>query len=310
MALDAQAQTLLAAMEAQGMKDFSEMEVAEAREAALAFIGLEGEPEDVADVADHTVPGPAGDIPVRVYRPAGDGPHPVLVYFHGGGWVIGDIEVADKPCRSLVNTLNAAVVSVGYRKGPEDRFPAAPEDCYAATVWVADNAASLGVDPARIAVAGDSAGGNLAAVVAQQTVRRGGPALVHQLLIYPAVDAGGEYASRVENGEGYLLTKSAMDWFYDHYLRSPADIEDPLASPLRADDLAGLPPATVITAGFDPLRDEGAAYAKALNAAGVSADHQHNPSMIHGFWWMMGAIEHTRSSYDQAGANVRAAFGT
>ena len=309
MALDAQAQTLLTAMEAQGMKDFSEMEVAEAREVALAFIDLEGDPEDVADVADLSAPGPAGDIPLRVYRAPGEGPHPVLVYFHGGGWVIGDIDVADKPCRSLVNAIGATVISVGYRKAPEHTFPAAPEDCYAATVWIADNAATLGIDPARIAVAGDSAGGNLAAVVAQLTVARGGPALVHQLLIYPAVDAGGEYASRVANGEGYLHTKSAMDWFYAHYLSTPDDVENPLASPIRAADLSGVAPATVITAGYDPLRDEGAAYAKALTAAGVSADHQHNATMIHGFWWMMGAIDHTRSSYQQAAANVRAAFG-
>jgi acetyl esterase len=309
MTLDAQAQGLLAMMEAEGMKPFDEMTVPEAREAGIGFIALQGEPEEVADVQNREIPGPAGPIPVRVYTPAGPGPHPVVMYFHGGGWVIGDIEVADKPCRTLANVARATVVSVGYRKAPEHNYPAAPEDCYAATQWVAANAADLGVDGSRIAVAGDSAGGNLAAVVAQMASERGGPALVHQLLIYPAVDAGGEYASRVENGEGYLLTKGAMDWFYAHYLADPGQIEEPYASPIRG-SLAGLPPATVITAGYDPLRDEGAAYAKALSDAGVAVRSDENPTLIHGFFWMLGVIDETRPAYDRAGADLRAAFGT
>jgi acetyl esterase len=209
----------------------------------------------------------------------------------------------------LSNVANAAVVSVGYRKAPEDLYPAAPEDCYAATRWVAEKAAELGVDASRMAVAGDSAGGNLAAVVAQMAKEQGGPELVHQLLVYPAVDAGGEYPSRVENGEGYLLTKGAMDWFYGHYLDNPDRAEEPHVSPIRG-DLSGLPPATVITAGHDPLRDEGNAYAKALADAGVAVEHLENPTMIHGFFWMLGAIEHTRGVYDQAGRNLRAAFGS
>lgn len=310
MTLDAQARGLLDAMAAQGARDFSEMTVAEAREMGLAFIDLEGEPEQVAEVSDRTIPGPAGEVPVRVYRPAGDGPKPVILYFHGGGWVIGSIEVADKPCRLLANVVNAVVVSVGYRKAPEDLYPAAPEDCYAATAWVAEHAAELGADPARIVVAGDSAGGNLAAAVTLMARGRGGPAIAHQLLIYPAVDAGGEYVSRVENGEGYLLTKSAMDWFYGNYLAGPAQVEDPYVSPLRASSHTGLPSATVITAGYDPLRDEGDAYAAALTAAGVAVTHLKNPTMIHGFWWMAGVIGHTRVSYDEAGAAVRAALGS
>jgi acetyl esterase len=309
MTLDVQARGLLDAMAAQGAKDFAEMTVPEAREMGMAFIDLQGEPEAVADVADRTVPGPAGDIPVRVYRPAGDGPKPVIVYFHGGGWVIGSIEVADKPCRTLANVVDAVVVSVEYRMAPEDRYPAAPEDCYAATAWVAEHAADLGADPARLVVAGDSAGGNLAAAVTLMSRERNGPAIAHQLLIYPAVDAGGEYVSRVENGEGYLLTKNAMDWFYGLYLPGPGTVEEPYASPLRAPDHTGLPSATVITAGFDPLRDEGRAYVDALTAAGVPVTHLENPTMIHGFWWLMGAIGHTRSSYDAAGAAVRSALG-
>ncbi|QJY46786.1 alpha/beta hydrolase [Pseudonocardia broussonetiae] len=307
MTLDAQARGLLDAMAAQGAKDFAEMTVPEAREMGMAFIDLQGEPE-VAEVTDTVVPGPAGEIPVRVYRTAGDGPKPVILYFHGGGWVIGSIEVADKPCRLLATIVDAVVVSVGYRKAPEDVYPAAPDDCYAATAWVAEHASELGVDATRLVVAGDSAGGNLAAAVTLMARDRGGPAIAHQLLIYPAVDAGGEYVSRVENGEGYLLTKSAMDWFYSHYLSSPTLVEDPYVSPLRAASHADLPPATVITAGFDPLRDEGDAYAAALSGAGVPVTHLQNPSMIHGFWWLAGAIGHTRGSYEEAGAAVRAAL--
>lgn len=306
MALDAQAQGLLEMMAAQGMKDFSAMTVDEAREVGVGFIALQGEPEAVADVSDRTVAGPAGEIPVRVYRPAGDGPFPAVVYFHGGGWVIGSIDVADAPCRSLANAAGAVVVSVGYRKAPEHVFPAAPEDCYAATAWVVEHAAELGVDPAAVAVAGDSAGGNLAAAVTLMARDRGGPTLAYQLLIYPAVDAGGEYASRVENGEGYLLTKNAMDWFYGHYLASPDQIEEPYASPIRAADHTGLPPAIVITAGYDPLCDEGNAYAETLRAAGVPVRHLTNPSMIHGFWWMLGVVGHTRGVYDEVASVLRA----
>ncbi|GEL18284.1 alpha/beta hydrolase [Pseudonocardia asaccharolytica] len=310
MALDPQAKALIDALEAQGMKDFSEMTVEEARETGLAFIDLQGEPEEVGNVEERSIPGPEGEIPVRVYTPAGEGPHPVVVYFHGGGWVIGDLDVVDKPCRTLTNAANTAVVSVGYRKAPEHRYPAAVEDCYAATKWVAENGAELGLDISRIAVAGDSAGGNLAAIIAQLAKQRGGPSLVYQLLIYPAVDAAGDYPSYVENGEGYLLTKSAMDWFYRHYFGGDHSVaEEPTASPIRS-DLSRLPPATVITAGYDPLRDEGDAYARKLAEAGVKTEHVTNPTMIHGFFWMLGAIDHTRGAFDQVGRQLKAAFGT
>ncbi len=306
MAIDPQVQALLDMMAAQGAEDFSVMTVPQAREAGLGFIALEGEPEVVADVADRTVPGPAGDIPVRIYTPSGEGPFPVVVYFHGGGWVIGDIEVADRPCRSLANGAGTVVVSVGYRKAPEDLYPAAPDDCYAATAWVAEHATELNADATRLTVAGDSAGGNLAAVVTLMARDRGGPAIARQLLIYPAVDAGGEYASRVENGEGYLLTKSAMDFFYGHYLPTPDAVEDPYVSPLRAADHSGLPPAIVLTAGFDPLRDEGNAYAALLREAGVPVEHLPQPTMIHGFWWMLGVVGHVRGVFDQVGKLLRA----
>lgn len=310
MALDAQVQALLTQLEAQGAKGFHEMEVADARDAARVLMHLGGEPEPVGEVRDIVVDGPRGDIPVRVYRAPGDETQPVTVFFHGGGWTIGDIEIYDRVCRSLVVASGAAVVSVEYRLGPEHRFPAAPEDAYAATVWVAEHAAELGLDPTRIAVAGDSAGGNLAAVVAQTARDRGGPALAHQLLIYPATDAAGQYASGVENAEGYFLTDADIRWFGAQYLSSPEEVNDPRVSPLLADDLSGLPPATVITAEYDPLRDQGGAYAAALARAGVDVDDQLEPGLVHGFWNMKGVVDAVAGSYGKAGARLRAAFGT
>jgi len=200
-------------------------------------------------------------------------------------------------------------VSVGYRKAPEYPYPTAPEDCYAATCWVAANAAKLGVDAARLATCGDSAGGNLATVVAMMARDRNGPKIVHQVLVYPVVDAVDETPSYAENGTGYLLTRNAMHWFFGHYFGSTGDRGAAYASPARG-NLAGLPSATVITAGFDPLRDEGDAYALALARAGVAVEHLPNPTMIHGFMWLMGAIGHTRGVYDRVGQTLRSAFET
>ena len=308
MTLDPQAQSLLSAMEQQGMKDFADGTVDEARTVGLAFIDLEGPREDVAQMEQRTIPSPSGPISVRIYRPSNAGDQrAAVVYFHGGGWVMGNLEIADKPCRSLANASGVTVISADYRKAPEYTFPAAPDDCYTVTAWVAAHADELGIDPSRIAVAGDSAGGNLAAVVTLMAKERGGPDIAHQLLIYPAVDAGGDYPSRTENGVGYLLTDRAMSWFYSHYLPSPGQAAQPFVSPIRG-DLAGLPPATVITAGFDPLRDEGAAYVRALTDAGVAVEHLHQPSMIHGFFWMMGVLDHTRDVYTEAGSKLRLAL--
>lgn len=309
MSLDPQVQGLLDAFAAQGLKSFEQMSVPEARETAMAFIGLQGEPEAVASVSDHRIPVGGAELAVRIHRPAGMAPQPVVLYLHGGGFVFGNLEIVDKVARSLCNAAGAAVVSVDYRKAPEHPFPAAPEDAYAALLWVRDNAVALGLDAHRIAVAGDSAGGNLAAVVAQMARDRAGPALVHQVLVYPTVDAAGSYASRVENAEGYMLTQAAMVWFYGHYLLQPGQAGLPYASPIRG-DLNGLPPATVVTAGYDPLRDEGDAYAQALADAGVPVDHVRNPSMIHGFFWMHGVIDHARTVYTQVGCNLRRAFST
>lgn len=306
MSLDPQVQGLLEAFKAQGLKSFEQMTVPESRETAMAFVGLEGEPEPVADVSNHRVPVAGGENAVRIYKPAGAGPHPFVVYFHGGGFVFGNLDLVDKVARSLCNASGAAVVSVDYRKAPEHRYPTAPEDAYAALVWARENAARLGLDPNRIAVAGDSAGGNLAAVVSQMARDRKGPKIVHQVLVYPVTDAGGSYPSRVENAEGYLLTSAAMDWFFSHY-QPKAD--QPYASPIRG-DLKGLPPATVVTAAYDPLRDEGEAYGQALEKAGVKVEHLRNPTMIHGFFWMKGVIDHTSTVYAAIGRQLKAAFGT
>jgi acetyl esterase len=308
MAVDPQVQGLLEMFKAQGMPDFPDLGVEGARQAIAAFIQLQGPPAEVAEVRDLSAPGPDGNsIPMRSYRPAIDGDLPVLVYFHGGGFVIGTLEVADAPCRQLANAAGAIVISVDYRMGPEHRSPAAAEDCYAATVWAAANAASLRGDGSRLGVAGDSAGGNLATVVALMARDRGGPALKTQLLIYPVTDLRLDtdaYPSRVENAEGYLLTTRAMEWFLENYLEKPADADNIYNSPIKA-DLAGLPPAAVVTAGYDPLRDEGNAYAAALQAAGNTVLHLENPTMIHGFTWMNGVVDHTAGVYDRLGAFAR-----
>jgi acetyl esterase len=243
-------------------------------------------PEQVVPVAsaeDHAVPGAEGDLRARVYRPEGTGPFPVIAFFHGGGWVIGNLDTHDNMARNLCRSARAVVVSTDYRLAPEDPFPAAADDAVAAARWIAGHLGELGGDE-RLAVAGDSAGGNLAAVVAQQLTSDGTP-LAGQFLIYPAVDAQGAYPSRTENGRGYFLEQDTIDWFLDNYAGSSPDIKDPRLSPLYG-DLSGLPPAIIVTAEFDPLRDEGEAYGKALEAAGGRADVCRYAGMIHGFFDM------------------------
>jgi acetyl esterase len=254
----------------------------------------------VASVENRRVPGPAGEIPVRIYRPAASGVLPVLLYFHGGGWVIGSLDAYDATCRELCVGARCVVVSVDYRLAPENRYPAAPQDCHAATRWVAQNAASLGVDARRLAVGGDSAGGNLSAVVAQMARDQGGPAIRFQLLIYPVTDADFTRPSYAQNAEGYLLTTSAMRWFWGHYAPSEAQRREPYASPLRAADLSGLPPALVQTAEFDPLRDEGEAYAKRLQDAGVSTTLSRHDGLIHGFVSMGLIAPKAQAAIDEA----------
>ena len=263
---------------------------------------------EVAAVKDLEVPGPAGRIPVRVYRPSERTDLPVLVYVHGGGWAICSIETHDVTCRELANAAGCAVVSVGYRLAPEHRFPAAPEDCYAALEWVARHAASIGADPARIAVGGDSAGGNLAAVVSLIARERGGPRLRHQLLVYPVTDHAFETPSYRENAKGPLLTTEMMRGFWGLYLAREEDGRNPHASPLRAADLSGLPPAQVITAEYDPLRDEGEAYARRLAAAGVPVVQRRYDGMIHGFFGFTALIDRAGEAVAEAARELRRGF--
>lgn len=259
----------------------------EARASYLAARAvLQPEPQDVAEVTSLEAPGPAGPIPLRLYRGQGaskNQPQPGLVYFHGGGWVIGDLDSHDQICRALANAMEGVVVAVHYRLAPEHKFPAAIDDAVAATHWIADNAERLGIDPRRLAVAGDSAGGNLAAVVALDARDRGGPPIALQMLIYPATDMGMDRPSHKRHATQLPLTGAGMHWFIDHYLRSPADAMDWRASPLRATRFSGLPPALIITASFDPLSDEGEDYARALDRAGVPVRHERFAGQIHGF---------------------------
>jgi acetyl esterase len=263
--------------------------------------------EPVHDVQDLAVPGPGGALPVRLYRPAAGGALPTIAYFHGGGFVIGSLDTHDGTCRALANASGCAVLSVGYRLAPEHRFPAAPEDCWAALAWIAEKGGPLGLDPERLAVAGDSAGGNLAATAAL-LARERGPALRYQLLVYPVTDHSFETPSYRENGEGYFLSAAMMRWFWAQYLEDAAQGADPLASPLRAADLSGLPPALVLTAEYDPLRDEGEAYAARLRAAGVPTELRRTPGQIHGFFSMFDVMDDGRAALDGAAAALRTAL--
>ena len=232
-----------------------------------------------------SIPGPAGTIPARHYRPtAGGSPAPLLVFFHGGGWVLGDLDSYDSACRLISRDAGVHVLAIDYRLAPEHRAPAAVDDAYAAYRWAREQAVELGADPRRVAVGGDSAGGNLAAVVTRLARDAGDPLPSLQWLIYPATDLRGGTLSRSLFGDGFLLTKHDMDWFQNCYVEgSGLDFSDPLVSPLLAEDLSGLSPALVVTAGFDPLRDEGDQYAVRLREAGVAVDHRQMSSMIHGF---------------------------
>lgn len=309
MPLDPQARALLDQLSESGRPPVESMSVAEARRAAWAYIDLQGPPEAVGAVAHRYLPGPTADLPVRIYTPAGAGPLPALVLFHGSGWVVANLDVADAPARALANRTGCVIVTVGYQKAPEHKFPIPCDDCYAATEWVAEHARELGIDPRRIGVAGDSAGGNLAAAVALRARDAGGPALAYQLLIYPATDYDLDTPSALANAEGYGLQRESMRWFWEHYLATPEDAQNPLACPLRAPDLSGLPPAFVATAEFDPLCDDGERYAEALRAAGVAVTARRYPGMIHGFFWMTGVLDQARVLYEDIGKDVRRALG-
>ncbi|MGE0732247.1 MAG: alpha/beta hydrolase [Acidimicrobiia bacterium] len=305
MGLDPIAAGLLQQMAEAGMPPLNELSPAEARQAAGGFIALAGPGDESVKTEDRTVAGPGGPIPIRVYHPQGvDGTVGALVYFHGGGWVIGDLDTTDAVCRNVTARSGCRVVSVDYRLAPEHRYPAPLEDCFAALRWVAEHGGELGVDPTRLAVGGDSAGGNLAAAVALKARDEGGPALRLQLLVYPVTDRSDGTASYAVNGDGYLLTTDMMRWFWDHYVDASA-ADDPYVSPLRAGDLSGLPPAVVFTAEFDPLRDEGEAYAARLRDAGVAVEATRFDGQIHAFWQMPATFPAADTAADQAAAALR-----
>jgi len=311
--LHPQAQALLRLIQEKGMPPTHTLGVAEAREFYRARRAVtQPPPPEVGLVRDLKAPGPAGDIPLRLYRPAGSvasAALPVLVYYHGGGWVIGDLDTHDTLCRELSNLSGCAVVAVDYRMAPEHPFPAAVDDCLAGTRWVHANAAALGVDANRLAVGGDSAGGNLAAVVALSERDRSGVPIRFQLLIYPATDQRHDvHPSRAANGRGYLLEKDTMDWFHDHYIPDPRQDLDWRASPLLHPDHSRLAPAFVLTAGYDPLRDEGRAYAQKLSEAGVRASLVCFERQIHGFVTMGKVIDEAHTAVQLCAAQLKQAL--
>ena len=312
MSLDPQAKAILDALAADPtaprLIDLPPAEGREMYRAMAQAMDLQG--VAIGKVEDRTVPGPEGEIPVRIYTPvAAGGTVPALVYFHGGGWVIGDLETHDALCRTLANEAGCKVIAVDYRLAPEHPFPAAFDDCLAATKWVEKNASDIGIDPNRIAVAGDSAGGNLAATVALQARADKSPHIAFQLLIYPVTDAPRRTQSYKDFGEGYFLEAEGMDWFWDHYVTGAgANADDPRHSPLRAPSLAGLPPAYVVTAGFDVLRDEGRAYAEALKKAGVAVEYVNYEGMIHGFFNLQGALDVARDAVKAAAKALKEAL--
>lgn len=308
MPIDPQVEAFVQQFNEQGVPPFYQMTVPEARDTAKLFIDLQGDAEEVAEVRTEPVEVDGGTISVRIYRPHLAGRRlPLIVYFHGGGWVIGDCDVVDRPCRSLSNAAGAVVASVEYRRAPESPFPVPVEDCYAATVWLALHAERFGADPRTLTVMGDSAGGNLAAAVALMARDRGSPAIARQVLLYPVTSPaeGTPFASYAENADGYLLTAADMRWFWTHYLRSAADGRHPYASPLAAEELAELPRAYIAVCEFDPLRDEGLAYAERLREAGVAVTLRKLTGSVHGIFWMIGVLDLGRDLLADVAAVIR-----
>lgn len=307
MPLESATAAILAHIAEEGAPELYEMAIAESRS---MYREMQPDlPEIVVhSVEDLMIDGPDSSIPVRIYRPSA-APAPVHVHFHGGGWVIGDLETHDRDCREICVGADCIVVAVDYRLAPEHIFPAAPEDCYAALCWATANLDSLCALPGAVSVGGDSAGGNLAAAVALMARDRSGPAIAMQLLIYPVTDATMESGSYRDNANGYLLSRTMMSWFWDHYCPDLALRADPLASPITAEDLTGLPPALIMTAEFDPLRDEGEAYAERLIAADVEVEVRRFDGLVHGFFSQAGVIEAAREGVDLAVKALRKAHG-
>ncbi len=297
-------------MEQEGVPPVNTLTPAQARESKNPmFVKSGGQPESLANVENFHIPGSAGQIPLRVYTPTGRAPFPILVYFHGGGWVIGNLDTHDSICRSLANRASCIVIAVDYRLAPEHRFPAAVEDAYTAICWASSNAHRIDGDPARIAAGGDSAGGNLAAVVSLMARDKGMPSVIYQVLIYPVTDLSAfDTASYHQHGQGYMLTKDGMDYYRDHYIEYEEQLKNPYASPLLAQEIGGLPPALILTAEFDVLTDEALAYAKRLKEAGVHVTCKCFDGMIHGFCCLGGMIDRASDAMNEIAAALRLAF--
>lgn len=309
MTLDPKAEQFLNFVAASGAGPLHEMSHEEVRAITkMDYEQTSGELTPVHSVADTQIPVEGGQIALRIITPFGDGPFPVVVFFHGGGWVFGDLDGYEGLMRSLAVEAKAIVVGVDYRLAPEYKFPTAVEDCYAALNWIAENIGSYNGDPRRIAVAGDSAGGTLSTVTAMLSRDRGGPPIAFQALIYPATDLSLSSKSVNELGDGYFLTKALMVWCRDHYLRNEEDIRHPLASPLYAENLKNLPDALIIAAEYDPLRDEGKAYADQLKEAGNKVDYICYEGMIHTFITRQELFDQSKDAIAKIGTSLRKAF--
>jgi acetyl esterase len=309
MALHPQAKAFLDMLASSGAPPLEQLPLAEARAVRSEMLEAGGPEEPVAEVQNRSIPGPAGPIPVRVYRPVRKETLPALVFFHGGGFVICNLDTHDRVCRSLANASGCAIISVDYRLAPEHKYPAAVDDAYAAAQYIADHASEFGVDPNRIAVGGDSAGGTLATVVSLLARDRGGPPLKFQLLIYPLVDYYDDSPSMQQYSKDHFLTREGMNWFTQNYLPSHEAGLEPSASPMNAKSLQGLPPAMVITAECDPLRDQGEAYARKLQSAGVSVELKRYEGMIHPFFQFGGVLDTAKVAMADAASAVRRALG-
>ena len=307
MALDPQVKALLEQMAA--LPRLEELSVADARKQVESRIAANLPTLPVASVSNRSIPGPGGTMQVRIYTPHGQGPFPLMVFFHGSGFVLCSLDTHDGVCRNLCSAAGCVVVSVDYRLAPEHKFPAGPQDCYAATKWAAQHARELNADPERVVIAGDSAGGNMVAVTAMMIRDGGGPALRGQLMIYPVTDYfTSGHASYTENADGYGLTAEGMRWFWGHYLNHESEAENPLASPLRAGNLSGLPPAFIITAEYDVLRDEGARYGERLAEAGVPTKVSRYGGMNHGFFNMYGIVDKAKQALDESATWLKERF--
>jgi acetyl esterase len=300
MSLDPKVKDFLNMLKKIDAKPVSEMTPPEARRVLKEQSPPPFSPPPVAGTSDRTIPGPGGDIGIRIYTPEGDGPFPILVFFHGGGFVLGDLDSHDPVCRNLCAGTGCLVVAVDYRLAPENKFPAAPDDCLAATRWVADNAGAIGGDPDRIAVGGDSAGANLSAVTALRIRDEGGPRLCGQLLVYPVTDYHTPGTSSIKEFAGLSMKFEEMVWFTEQYINDPSEIDHPHVHPLRAKDLSGLPPSLVMTGECDPLRDEGERYAIRMESEGVPTIRIRFGGMIHGFFTFLGIFDQAEQAHQHA----------